>query len=131
MEPVGIAPDRRLNLPSDGTPYWNDPFDVSTPGYKNERLTIPAGSASIEIPFIPVTDTITEGEERALFVIAENRNAPGSYTFDPSINADVRVQDGAGPQIVSIEATDPTGSELGDDPAFFTVRAAATSRNGR
>ncbi len=93
-------------------------------------VTIPAGSASLNIPVTPIDDWLIEGVEnlRVKLDTTTGNGAPVPYAIGPNDRADVDILDNEDPllpprAILTVAALDAQGSETtdGSDPASFRI----------
>jgi hypothetical protein len=109
------APDRDHTM-SVRTASGTSPYIVGA-------LTFPSGIASLELVITPLADLFTEGSERVELQITEASVGSPAYTFDtPLVRPSFMIADGAGAQSITLETTDPVGSENGDDPIEIVAR---------
>ena len=79
-------------------------------------VTIPAGATSANIALTPRADTLLEGDESVILTLTNN----AGYNVGTPGSATLFIRDQQKPY-VTIEATDDTASEPGDDFGEFTI----------
>src|SRR5690606_225855 len=85
----------------------------STSPFVPGAVRFPAGEASLDLIFTPVADNWTEGNERIQLQVHWALAGEPDYTFDESWpKPSIPIGDAAGAQEITLETTDPVGSEV-------------------
>lgn len=106
---------------SEGLDYTGPADDAAHPG--TCKVTIPAGASSTAVAITPVDDADFEGDETVVASLSADLSS-----FGPLYHADYRAEaiitiadnDTGDLPIVTVEATDATASEQGQEPGVFT-----------
>ncbi len=86
-------------------------------------LSFPVGVTSVDVVVTPEVDFRTEGDERVDLTIYEPLPGGDAYTFNlPWPRPSVTIADAAGAQSITLETSDPVGSENGNDPIIVTAK---------
>ncbi|MST03994.1 MAG: hypothetical protein EXS49_00270, partial [Candidatus Pacebacteria bacterium] len=82
-------------------------------------ILIPAGSSSLTINGFPIDDTLVEPSETVTLTFISH----SSYTIGSPNSATINIadNDSTGTPTITINADDPTASELGSDTGVFTI----------
>ncbi|HIK29321.1 MAG: hypothetical protein N3E45_15325 [Oscillatoriaceae bacterium SKW80] len=109
---------------SPGSATENTDYNASPP-LSGGTVTIPGGTASVDININVLEDLIQEGTEKVKLTLASNPN----YNIDPNYSSDtVNIQDND-VDTVKIIATQPNASETGPTPGQFTITVVNPQTN--